>query len=198
MSKLTLMLCVAMGAVAAAQISVPIDPKIGSLSADFENAKKLAVEERFDDAIAKAEEGIRKLRELKAVPVGQPDLVPIAINGDGNRVVITVQNQGNADVIFTERIGPTQQIRKSYTGFNVSIINANTNRAFDPNRPLRGSFTGSLPPGQTAQVQIGPITGCGGQNQPILAIVDTRAVESNTNNNRTQQPFNVRGGPCGS
>lgn len=198
MFRLTSVLFVAMSAVGMAQIYVPTDPKIGSLSADFENAKKLAVEERFDDAIAKAEEGIRKLRELKAAPAGKPDLVPIAINGDGNRVVITVQNQGNADVIFTERMGPTQQIRKTYTGFNVSIINANTNQQFDPQRPLRGSFTGSLPPGQTAQVQIGPITGCGGQNQPILAVVDTRATESNTNNNRTQQPFNVRGGPCGS
>jgi hypothetical protein len=198
MKKLTLLFCLSLSAIAAAQIHVPVDPKIGSLQADFENAKKLAVEERFDEAIARAEEGIKKLRELKAAPAGQPDLVPIAINGDGNRVVVTVQNQGNADVIFTERVGPGAQLRKSYTGFNVNILNANTGRPFDPNRPLRGSFTGSLPPGQTAQVQIGPITGCGGVNQPIFAEVDTRATESNTGNNRTQQPFNVRGGPCGS
>ena len=172
---------------------VPPDPKLGQVAADLENAKRFAQEERFDEAIARAEDALRKIKELRDAPKGQPDLVPIAINGDGNRVIITVQNQGNADVTFTPAQG-----RRQFTGFNVSIINANTNQPFDPHRPLRGSYNGSLPPGGTAQVQIGPITGCGGRNQPILAIVDTRAEESNTNNNRTQQPFTVRGGPCGS
>jgi hypothetical protein len=179
--------------VAQSPVYVPPDPKLGQVGADFDNAKRLAQNEQYDEAIARAEDAIRKIKELRDAPKGQPDLVPIAINGDGNRVVITVQNQGNADVTFTPAQG-----RKQFTGFNVSIINANTNQPFDPHRPLRGSFTGSLPPGQTAQVQIGPITGCGGRNQPILAIVDTRAEESNTNNNRTAQPFTVRGGPCGS
>lgn len=177
-----------------AQSPVPPDPKLGSLRADLENAKTLASGEKYDEAIARAEEAIRKIKELRDTPVGYPDLVPIAINGDGNRVVITVQNQGNADLI----IRAPQTNQKMFAGLNVRILNANTNQPFDQHRPLAGSFQGSLPPGQTAQVQVGPITGCGGRSQPIFAEVFTAAKESKTDNNKTAQPFNVRGGPCGS
>lgn len=183
-----------MAVAVSAQQPVPLDPKLGSLQADLENAKKLALGEKYDEAIARAEEAIRKIKELRDAPVGAPDLVPIAINGDGNRVIITVQNQGNADLI----VRAPQTNQKMFSGFNVRILNANTNQPFDPHRPLVGSFQGSLPPGQTAQVQIGPITGCGGMNQPIFAEAYTAAKESNTTNNRTAQPFTVRGGPCGS
>jgi hypothetical protein len=182
------------GVAAGAQAPVPPDQKIASASSDLENAKKLARDEKYNEAIARIEEAIRKIKEVRDTPVGQPDLVPIAINGDGNRVVVTVQNQGNADLII--RNPQTQQ--KHFGGFNVRILNGNTKQPFDQHRPLAGSFQGSLPPGQTAQVQIGPITGCGGQNQPILAEVSTASKESNTNNNRFPQPFTVRGGPCGS
>lgn len=182
------------GAIAGAQAPVPPDHKIALAHADLENAKKLASQEKYDEAIARAEEGIRKIKEVRDTPIGQPDLVPIAINGDGNRVVVTVQNQGNADLIIRN----PQTNQKMYGGFNVRILNGNTQKPFDPNRPLVGSFQGTLPPGQTAQVQIGPVTGCGGQNQPILAEVNTAAKESNLTNNRTAQPFTVRGGPCGS
>ena len=173
------------------------DPAIGAVGANLDDAKRLAVDERFDEAIARAEEAIRKMKALRDAPVGQPDLVVVAINGDGNRVVITVKNQGTADLVLVERIGPTQQIRRQVLGFNVRLINATTNRPFDPNQPLIGSYTGSLAPGQTRQVAVGPITGCGGQPAKIKGIAFTRVTESNTNNNDSEV-ITVKGGPCGS
>ena len=181
----------------AGQQPVPPDPRLGSASADLELAKGLAREEKYNEALAKIEDAARKIKAIRDTAVGQPDLAIIAINGDGNKVTVTVKNQGTADVILSTKIGPAQQLKKEFVGFAVKIVNAVTDKDFLQHQPLRGAFAGSLPPGQTAQVSIGPITGCGGMKQKIKALVATSAPESNTNNN-TSDVFEVRGGPCGS
>lgn len=181
------------GLVAQGGPPVPLDPRLGSLQGDLENAKILARQEKYDEAIARAEAAIGKIKALRDQPETYPDLVILALSGDGNRVTATVKNQGDSDLIVVDANGRG----RTFAGFNVKIINANTNTPFDAFRPLQNNFVGSLPPGQTANVAIGPITGCGGQAQPIKAIVSTRATEKDTNNN-TSDAFSVRGGPCGS
>ena len=86
------------GNIAAAQ-PVPPDPRINDARRDLQDARRLALEERYEDAVAEAEAALATLIELRDDDtVLLPDLSVLALNGDGNRVVITIRNNGTEDV----------------------------------------------------------------------------------------------------
>ena len=189
------------GNIAAAQ-PVPPDPRINDARRDLQDARRLALEERYEDAVAEAEAALATLIELRDDDtVLLPDLSVLALNGDGNRVVITIRNNGTEDVIRASPRGNNSigQVRRTYNWVGIRLYNANTNEDFNPTRPLTTRMTGGLPPGQTKQVEIGSITGCGGMPANILVEVDyDQRIEELDELNNVSEVLQIRGGPCGS
>src|SRR6185503_5201775 len=71
------------------------------INATFEQAKQFTSQGKYDEAIAKAEAAIAKLKELRYAKanLGAPDLAIVSISGSGDQgVTVIVQNKGAGPV----------------------------------------------------------------------------------------------------
>ena len=197
--KIKTVLVVLALAFSAVVISAAADvPTTSQINGYFEQAKQLTSQKKFDEAIAKAEAAIGKLKELRAASavVGTPDLVVVSVTGDGDQgVTVIVKNMGTAPVLAGQ----------NYPGVKVRLYIVPAGGGQPPTAGGQASLLDStgmviltgLQPGEAKAVRSRAF-GCG-LMQNIKAVVDPdKAITETNDNNNESEPFRVKSRPCGS
>lgn len=166
------------------------------VNATFEQAKQLTSQGKYDQAIAKAEAAITKLKELRdaAANVGTPDLAIVSISGNGDQgVTVIVQNKGAGPV----PAGQGGNI-PGFIAVRVKLYLVPTGGG----QPRELDSTGmmildGLNPGEAKQVRSRAM-GCG-LTQEVKAVVDPgNGITERDENNNESQTITVKSRPCGS